>query len=294
MMRLIPFVLVLGVLASAQTVTRPPIVGVAHIALKVKDLKASLNFYAKYLGFEAPFESESGDRLKVNDHQYIELYPGLTSDSEDRLMHVAFETTDARKLRDYLASRGVAVPEKLSPDADGNLTLKTHDPEGREVWFVQYMPGSAQQSTFGKALPQTRISQRIIHVGYIVKDQEAENKFFRDILGFQEFWHGGMTDDRTDWVDMRVPDGKDWLEYMLNQPNPSVRTRGVMNHMALGVPSVEAGYKTLLGRGMPIDAPPKIGRDGKWQLNLYDPDLTRAELMEPKPVQKPCCSEMKD
>jgi hypothetical protein len=25
-------------------------------------------------------------------------------------------------------------------------------------------------------------------------------------------------------------------------------------------------------------------------LNLYDPNLTRAELMEPAPVQTPCCS----
>jgi hypothetical protein len=43
-----------------------------------------------------------------------------------------------------------------------------------------------------------------------------------------------------------------------------------------------------------MDAPPKIGRDGKWQLNLYDPNLTRAELMEPKPVQPPCCSPFLD
>jgi len=28
-------------------------------------------------------------------------------------------------------------------------------------------------------------------------------------------------------------------------------------------------------------------------LNLYDPNLTRAELMEPKPVEPPCCSVMK-
>jgi len=25
-------------------------------------------------------------------------------------------------------------------------------------------------------------------------------------------------------------------------------------------------------------------------LNLYDPNLTRMELMEPEPVGKPCCS----
>jgi hypothetical protein len=36
---------------------------------------------------------------------------------------------------------------------------------------------------------------------------------------------------------------------------------------------------------------PQIGRDGKWQLNLYDPDGTRVELMEFAPVEKPCCSE---
>jgi hypothetical protein len=63
-----------------------------------------------------------------------------------------------------------------------------------------------------------------------------------------------------------------------------------MNHLCLVVPSVDASYKALLARDMKIADPPKIGRDGKWQLNLYDPNFTRAELMEPKPVQKPCCS----
>jgi hypothetical protein len=35
---------------------------------------------------------------------------------------------------------------------------------------------------------------------------------------------------------------------------------------------------------------PKIGRDGKWQYNLFTPDGTRAEIMEFQPVGKPCCS----
>ena len=34
-----------------------------------------------------------------------------------------------------------------------------------------------------------------------------------------------------------------------------------------------------------------MGRDGKWQLNLYDPDDTRIEFMEFTPKEKPCCSE---
>ena len=46
----------------------------------------------------------------------------------------------------------------------------------------------------------------------------------------------------------------------------------------------------MLARGLKPAEGPKIGRDGKWQLNLYDPNLTRMELMEPEPVQEPCCS----
>ena len=187
----------------------------------------------------------------------------------------------------------LAIKAGYDPGLDGNVSMMIKDPDGHNVEFVQYMPGSLHSRNFGKFLPDTRISERIIHVGVTVQDRAAADQFYKDILGFRETWHGGRDDNHTDWVDMRVPDGTDWLEYMLNQNNPSPKTRGVMNHMALGVPSVDAGYKTLQGRQMPIADPPKIGRDGKWQLNLYDPDLTRAELMEPKPVQTPCCSEMR-
>ncbi|PYV96531.1 MAG: hypothetical protein DMG86_20305 [Acidobacteria bacterium] len=103
-------------------------------------------------------------------------------------------------------------------------------------------------------------------------------------------WHGGMKDNETDWVDMRVPDGTDWLEYMLNVHDPDPKELGVMHHLALGVSSVKAGYETALKRGYTSEEKPQIGRDGKWQFNLYDPNFTRVELMEPKPVQKPCCA----
>lgn len=285
-----------GSLGISQT--RPPIVGLAHIGLKTSDLAAARDFYGRDLGFAEAFsldKPEGGLMLayfKVNDHQYIEIFPGLKDDSEDRLSHICFETTDARQLRDYLASRGVTTPDKLKPGLDGNYSFMVKDPDGHNVEFMEYLPGSLHSRNFGKALPGDRISRHIIHAGIIVADREAADRFYRDILGFREMWHGGMTDDRTDWVDMRVPDGTNWLEYMLNVHNPSPKTRGVMHHLALGVPSVANAYQTLVARGVKAGEEPKIGRDGKWQLNLYDPDLTRTELMEPKPVRTPCCSPM--
>ena len=233
---------------------RPPILGVAHIGLKTDNLDAARKFYTGVLGFQEPFSLDkpagAGGGLlltyfKVNDHQYIELFPELSDPKMDRLSHIAFETTDAEQLRAYLASKGVKVPEKLEPMQDGNRGFEVTDPEGHVVEFVEFRPGSLHSRNFGKFLPEDRISQRIIHVGVVVKDRASADRFYKDILGFHEIWHGGMKDSDTDWVDMRVPDGTDWLEYMLNVHNPDPKQLGVMHHLALGVPSIkQLGYDT--------------------------------------------------
>ncbi len=283
----------------APASTRPAIVGVAHIGLKTDDLAAARQFYTGILGFQEPFSLDKAPGegtgllltyFKVNDHQYIEIFPELTDPKMDRLSHIAFETTDAEQLRAYLASRGVKVPDKLGPTLDGNRSFEVNDPDGHVVEFVEYRPGSLHSRSFGKFLPDTRISTRIIHVGVVVKDRAAADRFYKDILGFKLQWQGGMKDTDTDWVAMRVPDGTDWVEYMLNAHNPDPHQLGVMHHLALGVPDIQAGYKLALARGYKNPGKPQIGRDGKWQYNLYDPNFSRVELMEPKPVQKPCCS----
>jgi catechol 2,3-dioxygenase-like lactoylglutathione lyase family enzyme len=285
----------------AQTpapVSRPAIVGVAHIGLKTDDLAAARKFYTGVLGFQEPFslDKAAGEGtgllltyFKVNDHQYIEVFPELTDSKMDRLSHISFETANAEQMRAYLASKGVKVPEKLEPMQDGNRGFDVTDPDGHDVEFVEYVPGSLHSRNFGKFLPDTRISTRMIHVGVVVKDRAAADRFYRDILGFKLQWQGGMKDTQTDWVAMRVPDGTHWVEYMLNVKNPDPHLLGVMHHLALGVPSIQEGYKLATQRGYQAKEKPQIGRDGKWQYNMYDPNFTRVEVMEPKPVQKPCC-----
>lgn len=280
---------------GAAAPQRPPIAGVAHIALKTNDLAAAREFYGKHLGYEEAFQLKDPSGaietifFKVNDRQFIQILPGLQSETEDRLSRIAFETTDARQMRDYLASRQVAAELRTLPTGDLSVSLK--DCDGHTVEFVQYMPGSLVLRNAGKALPASRISSRLRHVGFTISNRDEADRLYRDILGFREVWRGGPKDDGViHWVAMRAPDSQDHLEYMLNVREPSPRTLGVMNHLCLEVPSVDSSYRELLGRGMKIGEPPKMGRDGKKQLNLYDPNFTRAELMEPKPTEKPCCS----
>ena len=247
-----------GSAQNVPPVARPKILGVAHIGLRTDNLDAARRFYGGVLGYQEPFSldkpANEGTGLlltyfKVNDHQYIEVFPELIEPKQDRLSHISFETSDAEQLLAYLASKGVKVPDKLEPMEDGNRGFDVIDPDGHDVEFIQYMPGSLHSRNFGKFLPSTRISDHIIHVGVVVSDRAAADHFYKDILGFKPIWHGGMTDKSTDWVDMRVPDGTDWLEYMLNVHNPNPHELGVMHHCALGVPSVKLGYETVLKRG---------------------------------------------
>jgi catechol 2,3-dioxygenase-like lactoylglutathione lyase family enzyme len=167
------------------------------------------------------------------------------------------------------------------------------DPEGHHISVTDaYHIANSEDLKAG--LPPANPSNpvRIIHAGLIVQNREAIDHFYVDILGFRPYWHGGMKDDETRWVAMQVPDGTDWVEYMLNiSANADKHTIGVMNHIALGVVDIHARQKELIASGVQPKEEPKIGRDGKWQLNLYDADQTRIEFMEFKPVEKPCCSE---
>jgi catechol 2,3-dioxygenase-like lactoylglutathione lyase family enzyme len=133
-----------------------------------------------------------------------------------------------------------------------------------------------------------------------VPRREVEDGFFRTVLGFKPYWFGGNRDDSPTWISTQVPDGTDWLEYMVvGTPDgrgiPATMKPsdlGVLDHFSLGVVNAEAAY-TLLWNGERLagqDNVPKIGRDAKWQLNLLDPDGTRAEVMELHAIGKPCCS----
>ena len=172
------------------------------------------------------------------------------------------------------------------------MMINLEDPEGNKLEFWPVSVSITTKMIQKRNPPDSSFPMRIIHAGWVVKNRAAMETFYKDILGFHIYWSGGMKDGETDWVDMQVPDGTDWIEFMLNVPaDADKQTLGVMNHIALGVPDIHAAQQQLLKNGWKGTEQPKIGRDGKWQLNLYDPDGTRVELMEFTPVEKPCCSE---
>lgn len=280
---------------AAGQQTRPTITGISHMCVYASDMKASDNFYGHVLGAtkSADPEDDQGARYYFSPTQFVEVLPLPAEHTISRMACVAYSTQDASGLRQYLQAHNVQGLSELRTGKDGSRTFQAKDPEGNQVKFVQ--PGTpAAAATAGKP-----ISPRIIHVGYLVHDRAAEDRFYKEILGFRPYWFGAKQPDRVDWVSQQVPDGRDWMEYMMVGEGSDVslskvdqRQLGVLNHFSLGVRNMEEAVTKLIqeDRLSPRHDGPQMGLDGKWQANFYDPDGTRVELMEFQPVAKPCCS----
>lgn len=267
---------------------RPRITGIDHVSFYTAAPAGVKKLYADILGLASADPVESGDITRyMAGAQWVGYSPAPDPKATDRMNHMAFTTDSIVALRRYLTAKGIKSTQ-IEGRSDHSLSFMTKDPEGHPVEFVERGKGAIPPA------PASAVSHRLIHAGFLVYDRAAEDHFYLDVLGFRPYWHGGMKDNETDWVSLQVPDGTDWLEYMLNQPpHPDLRLTGVMNHISLGVADMKKAQALLESHGWKPhgDEHSQMGRDGKYQLNVYDPDLTRIELMEFKPAEKPCCSD---
>ncbi|MGA8233459.1 MAG: VOC family protein [Candidatus Acidiferrales bacterium] len=286
--------LIFSVTARAQQTPapRPAMTGISHVTFFTDDIPKSQAFYSSLLGWDPvpPAGTQSGIRFYANHLQYVELGSPPQGDLADRLDVVGFSTNDAASLRKFLAASGVSVPDAVSVQPDGSRSFLVRDPEGNKIEFTQ-------EGSHSPAIPKSasqRLSAHIIHAGYMVRNRTALDHFYKDLLGFHLYWQGGAQEGHIDWVMMQVPNGTDWIEYMLYLPaNPPRVQLGSANHIAPGVVRVAELQKKLEERGWkPADSknPQVLGVDGKMQLDLTDPDGTRVEFMEFLPAKKPCCA----
>jgi lactoylglutathione lyase len=249
---------------------RPRILGISHVALRVSDPTRSRVFYERFLGCPT-VQAASGLepttlRVAVGERQYVELRAGLRPD-EDRLDHVALETDDVDAMRRFLAARGVDVPGVVL-EASGSRCLMVKDPEGRSIEFVQPAPEAGPRSALSRpAGAPGPVAHRLRHAGILAGDLSAADHFYHDVLGLTETWRGSRS-------------GTGAL--------PPPTARGSQHHICLEVSDIEEARVRLLERrdvgsyAGPLEI--RVGTNRKRQLNLFDPDGTRVELMEPGTV----------
>ena len=247
-----------AVLSSSGSDSSAPLTGIAHVAFRVSDVKASRELFEN-LGFEQAFAFADPGKppvsyIKINDHEFIELY-GRADDSQPLgLMHVCYEVSDIQALWNDYARRGLTLPQPKKARA-GNLLSLLHDPAGQIVEYTQYLPGSLHFEDRGKHLSDRRISQRLIRAVMPVQDLREELRFYTEKLGFENV--GDETSPR-----LRLP-GNSSEELHLAVASPRSRPQ-----IVFAVRNLDRAASELRSRKIPIEPTGS-------SITVTDPDGTR-------------------
>jgi lactoylglutathione lyase len=136
--------------------------GIGHVAIRVKDIDRTLDFYIGRLGFREMFRLEREGRLwllylRISDTQFLEVFPEATGDrapprEANGLNHVCLEVDDIDATIDELATAGVPLAREKQLGADGNFQAWIEDPDGNRIELMQMAPDGMQR----KALERMR------------------------------------------------------------------------------------------------------------------------------------------
>lgn len=249
----------LGCALLGRAVAQPPapdagITGIAHIAFRVSDLDREIAFLGK-LGYEESFAITNGGKtmevfVKINDRQFIELYPRTDAAQPLGWMHVCYEAGDLDALVKYYVSIGLKAAPVRKAGA-GNLISSMKDPEGRVTEFTQYMPGSRHTLDRGQHLGVNRVSTDLIGFNLPVNGLAAEKQFYIQ-LGFE-------AEDANGNVRLTTPGAPD-VRLELSPAHP-----GTQPEFLFPVADTRKAYDALKGAGV------KPERDGKI-IFVHDPD----------------------
>ena len=188
-------------LLQAQPDTKtPPFNGIAHVALRVHDLAASVAFYEK-LGFEQAFDFRKDNIpyesfLKINDTQFIELHSATPADTETGFLSLCLEGLNLQAINDDYMSHGLTPTPIRKTDA-GNLRFIMGGPIQRSgpqtIEFTQYMPGSLHREDEGKHLGADRVAEKLIAVSLPMADPTSARDFYINQLNFKPIANDPMS-----------------------------------------------------------------------------------------------------
>ncbi len=188
--------------APAAAPTQTPLFnGIAHIAIRVQSIADSLAFYNK-LGFQQAFAntgrggSVSQSFVKINDKQFIELYPAVppnparpqgAAQSTSSFLHLCLEAADINATHDFYVAEGL-MPRAVETAGAGNLLFTLRGPQqpafAQNIEYTQYMPTSRHTLDIGQHLSPDRVADRMTVVTLAMQDPAAAREFYLTKLGF--------------------------------------------------------------------------------------------------------------
>lgn len=178
-------VCLLSVATMAAAAQSLPLAGLAHVAFRVSSVERTRAFYEK-LGFEQAFAFDKNGVVtqafvKINDTQFVELYPA--KGDAPAYLHLCFASDDLEALAAQYRKAGLE-PSAINKGAAGNILFGLKGPEGQNIEYSQYLPGSLHSNDRGKHLNSKRVADRLIATSVAMRDVPAAEVYYTGKLGF--------------------------------------------------------------------------------------------------------------
>jgi catechol 2,3-dioxygenase-like lactoylglutathione lyase family enzyme len=123
----------------------------------------------------------------------------------------------------------------------------------------------------------------LAHVCFTVRDLNAAEAFYRDILGFKPAFDFINDDGVRFGVYLHIG-GRSFLEMFIGDTQGTVPGQS-FQHICLEVDDVAAAVAEIRAKGVEV-TDPYFGSDGSWQAWIADPDGNRIELHGYTPESK--------
>jgi catechol 2,3-dioxygenase-like lactoylglutathione lyase family enzyme len=132
------------------------ITGIGHVAIRITDLRRTLDFYCGILGFREAFHLEREGEpspwivyLHVAPGQFVELFPGGEGTVPPRGRqaghdHLCLLVDDMRATLRDLEARGLPIAGEPVQGMDHNWQYWLTDPDGNRIELMQIEPESPQ------------------------------------------------------------------------------------------------------------------------------------------------------
>jgi catechol 2,3-dioxygenase-like lactoylglutathione lyase family enzyme len=254
------------IIATAQNTAKPELTGVAHVALRVSDVDAEVQFLGK-LGFEQAFAHEQNGRrafvfVKINDREFIEVHPhtplNATAPQPLGFNHICYETTNANAQYANWVANGLN-PTQVAKGPDGTLEFAVTDPAGGVTEALEFVPDSQPAKDRGQHLGAKRVSDWLMGIEMPVSDMQAWVKFYEK-LGFS-----GSSQEKT--VRLSSPANRD-LQIVLRPAGANEKT-----NLLFAVKNAKNTAEQLRGAGLAVETV-------KNQVIVHDPDGNTMVLMQ--------------
>ena len=133
----------------------------AHVAIKVKDLDRSLDFYVNKLGFPEMMRLNHPDGriwlvyLRITDDQYLEVFPEAVGDrapgrDANGVNHICLSVDDIDSVVAQIKAAGIPLTADKKMGADYNYQAWIEDPDGNRIELMQMMPDCMQLAAIAR------------------------------------------------------------------------------------------------------------------------------------------------